>query len=459
MLLIPYLFTQVYAISEDPPLMIGQKMIYDPVYHRVILFGGSFQNSSKQIVYGDTWSLDVGKATWTKVATQSSPSGRFDVGMAYDNDSKRIVLFGGVSTSGRLGDTWIYDVTANTWTDAAPRTSPQVRSDMGITYDSDSKKIVIFSGYGEEDKIYEDTWVYDTTSNTWAQKTPETHPIARYGGAMVYDTYMKKTLLFGGHLSTGGYENEIWAYDYLKDDWEKLETQNKPPIRYWHDMAYDPEGNRIILFGGTGAGSDLDDTWIYSCRSQSWSRVISSETPGKRSLPSLAYVVSMKKTVLFGGAQFSHTADYVYYNGTWSLDMDGHWGKLSAESDVIFDPIGGMRVSVKDSDGNMLSEVSVSSTKQPSGQAVIRGVTGADGALTFTGLAVGNYTLQVSKSGYISGAAQGAVASGATTELCSTLQAQPSSGIPGFPVESLVIGVLLNATLLWLYTRNPHIHG
>jgi hypothetical protein len=91
----------------------------------------------------------------------------------------------------------------------------------------------------------------------------------------------------------------------------------------------------------------------------------------------------------------------------------------------------------------------VSSSKQPSGQTALSGITGADGSVTFTGLAVGNYTLQVSKSGYVSGSAQGAVASGAKTELGSTLQAQPQSGIPGFPYEAIIIGVLI--CIIWAF--------
>jgi len=69
--------------------------------------------------------------------------------------------------------------------------------------------------------------------------------------------------------------------------------------------------------------------------------------------------------------------------------------------------------------------------------------------VTFTGLAVGNYTLQVSKRSYVSGSAKGVVKAGSQTELTSTLQAQPSGGIPGFPIVSINVGVLLSVALLW----------
>jgi hypothetical protein len=124
-------------------------------------------------------------------------------------------------------------------------------------------------------------------------------------------------------------------------------------------------------------------------------------------------------------------------------------------SDTIYVPPGSMKVTVKDSTGNALSGVAVFSTKQLSGQTVLSGVTSADSTVSFTGVAVGNYTFQVSKSGYVSSSAQGSVASGAKTELSTTLQTQPSSGIPGFPIASVVVGVLLCTVWSWLYQRRP----
>jgi len=96
-----------------------------------------------------------------------------------------------------------------------------------------------------------------------------------------------------------------------------------------------------------------------------------------------------------------------------------------------------------------VSGVSVSFSSQPSGQSALSGTSANDGSVTFTGLAVGNYTLQVSKRSYVSGSAKGVVKAGSQTELTSTLQAQPSGGIPGFPIVSINVGVLLSVALLW----------
>jgi hypothetical protein len=315
--------------------MLGQKMIYDPIGRQIILFGGSYY-SGGYTFYGDTWSFNVENATWNKVNTTGSPGGRFNAGMAYDGDSRKIILFGGFGPSGRTGDTWVYDIASKTWKNAYPSGGPTMRSDVCMAYDAEAKKIVLFGGYGRDDVKCDDTWVYDVSSNKWTEMSPETHPKARYGGIMVYDTYTGKTLLFGGHMGETnppydslGYENEVWAYDYGANEWMMLATQNKPPARYWHELAYDSAENRIILFGGSqGGANDLGDTWVYSCREVKWTQVSSTMSPSARTQPSMAYDADSKRTLLFGGADFILSGTFTYYNDVWAMGADNQWVEL-----------------------------------------------------------------------------------------------------------------------------------
>lgn len=320
---------------ETPPRMLGQKMIYDPVGQNVILFGGSYY-SDAYTFYGDTWSFNVENATWAKVEATGSPGGRFNAGMAFDSDSRKVVLFGGFSASGRKGDTYIYDIASESWKNAYTSGGPSMRSDASMAYDAGAKKVVLFGGYGRDEVKCDDTWVYDVSSNTWTEMNPSTHPQARYGSVMVYDSYSEKCLLFGGHMvqttapyDSLGYENEVWAYDYAADGWEKLATENKPPARYWHDLAYDPVGNRIILFGGSqGRSNDLGDTWVYGCREAKWTQVSSTVSPSARTQPSLCYDSRTKKTLLFGGADFIASGSFTYYNDVWAMGEDNQWVEL-----------------------------------------------------------------------------------------------------------------------------------
>ena len=151
LLIVPGLGNHAIATADEPPKMLGQRMIYDPVGQRIILFGGSYYSNSYTF-YGDTWSLDTSKNVWTKLATNGSPSARFNHAMVYDSDHKEIVLFGGFSASDRVGDTWIYNLADNAWTNVSPQTSPSRRSDPGAAYDAKAKKVIIFGGYGRGDR-------------------------------------------------------------------------------------------------------------------------------------------------------------------------------------------------------------------------------------------------------------------------------------------------------------------
>ena len=111
----------------------------------------------------------------------------------------------------------------------------------------------------------------------------------------------------------------------------------------------------------------------------------------------------------------------------------------------VISATGGMNVIVRDKDGAVIAGANVSSSSQPTGQPVLSGITGTDGVATFSGVLPGLYTLQASKSGYVSGSTQWNVASGSTSSVGITLQGQSSGDgvIPGFPYEAVVIGILL----------------
>ena len=111
-----------------------------------------------------------------------------------------------------------------------------------------------------------------------------------------------------------------------------------------------------------------------------------------------------------------------------------------------------LKVTVKDKDGAAISGASVSSTTQPSGQTSLTGTTGSDGVVTFSNVKPGSYTIQATKSGYIQNTGPITVVSGETANLGITLQTNTSGGgtttggsggVPGFPIEAIVAGIIL----------------
>jgi len=153
-------------------------------------------------------------------------------------------------------------------------------------------------------------------------------------------------------------------------------------------------------------------------------------------------------------------AGYVTNTGTTSVSA-GSTADLAITLQIK--PVvvtGGVKVTVLDSSGKPLVGASVSSTSMPSGQAVLSGVSGSDGSITFNGVAAGSYSLQASLSGYVTGSGSAMVAAGGVVASSITLQSQPSGGtpsgssggVPGYTVEEVTAGIILVVAIL-LYLR------
>jgi hypothetical protein len=152
--------------------------------------------------------------------------------------------------------------------------------------------------------------------------------------------------------------------------------------------------------------------------------------------------------------------------GSWTVSAS--WTGNTQYNGAVSQPVaftvsqppstGSVKVTVKDKDGKPIVGASISSTSQPSGQSALNGVSGSDGSASFTDVKPGSYTFQGSMSGYVSASGTGNVAAGSSADVSIILQAQSSGGgggggIPGYPYEALVVGIVLACVLLWLLQR------
>ena len=101
---------------------------------------------------------------------------------------------------------------------------PQGRYDHAMAYDSDTKRIIMFGGRGgTSGPQYADLWEWDTAKGAWNQRTPAgTIPYDRSGHAMVYDPMTKKTVMFSGWQPAAGFWHpEWWEWDSPTQTWTK----------------------------------------------------------------------------------------------------------------------------------------------------------------------------------------------------------------------------------------------
>ncbi|EMR73931.1 transglutaminase-like enzyme, predicted cysteine protease [Thaumarchaeota archaeon SCGC AB-539-E09] len=188
------------------------------------------------------------------------------------------------------------------------------------------------------------------------------------------------------------------------------------------------------------------------------------ELPGKNVIleftkPDGESLTSSVITNLDGSYNYTVTPDVT---GLWSLNASwkGDSTYTGATSQTLKltvvepPPTGNLEIIVQDENEKPIGGATVSSTSQHSGQQVVSGDTGSDGSVTFSDLMLGNYTFQVSKNGYIEKLASVDVEAGATVELNIKLEEELESepekleGIPGFPITSIMMGILVGIILV-----------
>jgi hypothetical protein len=179
-----------------------------------------------------------------------------------------------------------------------------------------------------------DTWVYESSSG-WTERSTDPAPSMRTDAAMAYDPARRKVVLFGGRPTSAAESlDDTWTWDL--QGWHSEGQAAHPPGLAAPAMAYDPQGKRMILFGGqttlqrppygapqpgcqvTASGGqkvpppascvtgpeptappESADTWAYD---GSWTRLAPLHQPPARQGAALAFDAASGRLILFGGS-------------------------------------------------------------------------------------------------------------------------------------------------------------
>jgi Galactose oxidase, central domain len=95
--------------------------------------------------------------------------------------------------------------------------------------------------------------------------------------------------------------------------WKERFPSTRPPARSYASMAEDPALDGIVVFGGYGDSTYLDDTWLWS--DGRWRRLFTSQKPPARANAGMTYDAPSGDLVLFGGYDGRH-----WLGDTWTFD-------------------------------------------------------------------------------------------------------------------------------------------
>jgi hypothetical protein len=272
----------------------------------IVLFGG--YGGDIYNLLGDTWTWDG--ATWTERLTSSAPSPRVGSGMAYDAARHQTVLFGGTDAYIYLNDTWTWDGTA--WTERHPSVSPPGGAAFAMVYDAARQQVLVFMGEGFDSV----PWAWN--GRNWRHLSASTIPEWRELEGFAYDGARRQTVMFGGENCPEFCElyDETWTWNGA--DWALQHPTRNPGRISFTSMAYDVTRRRVVLFGGR-----LDhiccfgETWTWNGRS--WQNRSPQDAPSPREGMAMAWDGARHQVVLFGGRDYPGGIEHEF-NETWTWD-------------------------------------------------------------------------------------------------------------------------------------------
>jgi hypothetical protein len=129
---------------------------------------------------------------------------------------------------------------------------------------------------------------------------------------MAYDPVIGTMVLFGGSGASSDL-NDTWTFNGTT--WTHLSPATSPRARDGAAMAYDPATGNIVLFGGEANSVNLSDTWSFN--GTTWDRLSPAPSPPARWDASMAYDAATQDLVLFGGSgASSDLSDTWTFKGT-----------------------------------------------------------------------------------------------------------------------------------------------
>jgi hypothetical protein len=152
------------------------------------------------------------------------------------------------------------------WVDRTPNIShtsafPAAGEDCGLIYDPVQRRIVLFGGKTDEDKVVSEVWSLDLAKNLWQKiEIQGESPPTSEDHVVIYDPISYRMILHGGE--DGLTTNKTWALDLKTQRWRNM-TDSTAPAREDHTAVFDSGGKRMVIFGGRNKSRDDDDINIY----------------------------------------------------------------------------------------------------------------------------------------------------------------------------------------------------
>lgn len=262
---------------------------------------------------------------WTQLFPKNTPQGRGKCGMAYLEDDKVMIFSGDGYNPKYLGDTWIFDLSDNEWTEVKCDTSPKPRTHPVMVHIGDGKAL-LFGGCFDIGIDYgDDTWIFDIKTMKWKELHPIRKPYRRDRSSSAY-LGNNQILLYSGFncpLEYSAFQDwfchDTWIYDLNKNEWDSI-SNNFPHGRELAQMC-ELDSTRFVLYGGHTSSYNM---FIFDKSTNNWQLFKPKNNNLLRGASSMVNLTKNKSFVFGGNTQGNpgSTSEDQCDNDSWILDMD-----------------------------------------------------------------------------------------------------------------------------------------
>ncbi|HUT02527.1 MAG TPA: kelch repeat-containing protein [bacterium] len=138
------------ATGESPLPRSGQVEIYDPKTHSLVMYGGiGTDKTGKELVFNDVWVLDLTKLQWKKVEAKGIKiEPRCSHCGVYDPVKHRMIVFGGGAMMDKqFSDLLALDLDTYTWSRVRTKLPVTLQlSGAAAAWDSNANRMLVFGG-------------------------------------------------------------------------------------------------------------------------------------------------------------------------------------------------------------------------------------------------------------------------------------------------------------------------
>ena len=274
-----------WGSAVRPPALEQHSAVFDAGgFARMLVFGGrdSTSPTGPELVNDRVWQLerrdeDLTREvvwTWDTLATAPDPSngrpvGRWSHGAIFTTD-RRMIVYGGRTPDGALGDTWELRLsvpfgTSAPWTRLAPAAdpsygTPSARWGHAVVYDDVGNRMLVFGGRDATGLAADDCWELALgTAPAWRRLAPSGQPREGHSAVLGYVAY-RRVWLFGGR-GAAGMRSDVLEYRLDTNTWRTptlAAGSPVPPARADH-VAFLGGDDYMVVSGGELADGSLDE--------------------------------------------------------------------------------------------------------------------------------------------------------------------------------------------------------